>query len=128
MVLTVTMGCSASSSSSNVSAPDGAAACPTGDSLTQADLPQGKPCAPTSAVCDFLASMSCAVNGWECACKQELWDCAITSKGGGACVPDSGARMFLDASEAAVSNDATILLADGASEAGSSDSDSARDP
>lgn len=75
--------------SSDASVPDGAVSCPTGDSLSGADVPQGEPCAPTSTACEFLAAMDCAVNGWECTCKNDAWDCFISSQGEGACGPDA---------------------------------------
>jgi hypothetical protein len=76
--------------------PDGSVECPKGDSLTMTQLPTGKPCSPEAPPCTLTASGLCGdasnfsiVNAWECGCKNEVWECVITSRGGGVC-PDYG--------------------------------------
>jgi hypothetical protein len=77
-------------------------ACPRSDrSADFSLLPKGKPCDPGSPPCALTLYTPCdggpswavpgATNGWTCECKDEVWDCAITSRGlGGGCDEDGG--------------------------------------
>ena len=94
--LVVAVACS--TSPGGLSTPDGAVACRSGlPALPSSELPVGKPCAVDSATCQIDVEGVCGdadnasiVNGWTCACKNETWQCAITSYGGGDCPPNFG--------------------------------------
>lgn len=86
----VALACSSSST------PPGAVACPTAAYIDESELPAGKPCGGGSS-CKLNvygqcgdASNNSIVDGYTCDCKDDVWQCVITSPGGGICPPTFG--------------------------------------
>src|SRR5277367_3919096 len=78
--------CSPSTSDSSVVCPTGA------DPMPMSALPSGRPCFADSGQCNLNVAGECNgvedpswANGWTCVCKEEIWECAITSQGAGGC-------------------------------------------